>query len=83
MTPEYSKALDKANLASKVFRTYQLAYRAREIGDKEFLEAKAVHDAACAEYDAAYEKENGLPVAEIIEEIEINDQKEHQCNTKR
>ena len=56
MDNEYAAALTKANAASAEFRKAQLAYRSRQIGDKEFLAAKALHDAACKEFDAAFAK---------------------------
>jgi hypothetical protein len=47
-------AVDKADAAYHVFEPIRQAYRARKIGDAEFLAAKAIYDAANREYDAAY-----------------------------
>ena len=54
---EYTTAREAANRASQEFRRVTDAYRARKIGDAEFLKAKAEHDAAQREFDAAYAKE--------------------------
>lgn len=56
MDKEYKAALDKANAASAAFRQIQQAYRSRKIGDAEFLAGRAEYDAACKEFDAAFEK---------------------------
>ena len=58
LSVEYSLALVRANDASKTFRIAQEAYRSRKIGDAEFLAAKALHDAAQNEFDAAFAKES-------------------------
>ncbi|MFC1904659.1 hypothetical protein ACFLXT_02730 [Chloroflexota bacterium] len=50
----YEAALNKANKASRIFRVAQLAYRAGEIGDEEFLRAKTVHDKADREFGVAF-----------------------------
>lgn len=57
MSPEYKKALETVNEASRVFSRAQKAYRTREIGDEEFLAAKAIMAAAETAFDAAYAKE--------------------------
>jgi hypothetical protein len=57
MTKEYELALEASRKASREFAEAQTAYRARNIGDAEFLAAKAKHDAACKEFDAAYDAE--------------------------
>ena len=57
MTNEYKAALEKANKVSAEFRAAQIAYRARKIGDAEFLAAKAKYDASEKAFDAAYAKE--------------------------
>ena len=56
MTKTYEAALEKSREASRKFMAAQTAYRARQIGDKEFLAAKAEHDVACKEFDVAYAK---------------------------
>ena len=55
---EYLAALNKHNAAIRKFEQAKLAYRARQIGDDAFLAAKAIYDAATAEFDAAYAKES-------------------------
>lgn len=52
MTNEYQIALAKVTAASAKFRTIQLAYRTRQIGDVEFLEGKRIMVAADREFDA-------------------------------
>jgi hypothetical protein len=51
---EYIKALEVANVASAEFNKVQLAYRARTIGDTEFLAAKAIYNESVAVFDVAY-----------------------------
>ena len=50
---KYDAARVTAGEASKVFRIAQLAYRARTIGDTEFLAARAVFTKAMTDFDAA------------------------------
>ena len=50
----YENSIIKHNEAIKVFHTVRDAYRNRTVGDAEFLAARAVYDAATAEFDAAY-----------------------------
>lgn len=57
LSSEYIEALEASRIASRTFAAAQRAYRAREIGDAEFLAARALHDAALAAFDAAYDKE--------------------------
>lgn len=57
MSPEYKAALDKVTAVSAKFREVTAKYRAREIGDAEFLAAKAEMTAADAEFDRACEAE--------------------------
>ena len=57
-----SNFLETANAASKKFAIAQAAYRARTIGDAEFLAAKREHDAASKAFDAAY----SLAQSEVI-----------------
>ena len=54
---EYEKSMQVSNEAIKNFKTATLDYRARVIGDTEYLAAKNIYDAAMAEYDKAYAKE--------------------------
>lgn len=61
---EYQEVADRTSAASREFAEAQRRYRAREIGDDEFLAAKAKHDAAQREFDAAYEKEEARIQAE-------------------
>lgn len=56
-THDYGAALNKARRASARFQVAQSVYRARKIGDKEFLAEKALYDASTAEFDAAYAAE--------------------------
>jgi outer membrane protein TolC len=54
---DYEMALNKVREATAAFRLAQTAYRKREIGDIEFLEAKRIYDAAEREFDRAYDIE--------------------------
>jgi membrane-bound lytic murein transglycosylase B len=60
MTEEYRNALEDSREASKEFRVAQEQYRARTIGDAEFLAARAKYREAEALFDAAYAKEEAL-----------------------
>ena len=55
----YEAARIKCNEATREFFKSQVAYRARSIGDVEFLAAKALHNAAQAEFDDALLAELG------------------------
>ena len=55
---EYLKALDASRIASKKFSVVTAAYRARKIGDAEYLAARREHDAAMEAFDLAYAKES-------------------------
>jgi hypothetical protein len=57
MTKEYAKALEDHSAAFRKFDAVRADYRARKVGDDEFLAAKKEYDAATAAYDAAYAKE--------------------------
>lgn len=57
MSKEYAAALEAHDAAFHKFDAVRKAYRAREVGDAEFLAAKAEYDAATAIYDAAFAKE--------------------------
>lgn len=50
----YEDALQKANEATKVFRGVQKAYRARKIGDEEYLAARKIYEAAEKEFERSY-----------------------------
>ena len=52
--PAYEVALATVNAASRTFAEAQKKYRAREIGDGEFLAARAAYKAAEVEFDKAY-----------------------------
>lgn len=54
MSKNYENARIKVNAASAVFMAVQMKYRARTIGDDEFLAAKAVYNEAEKEFDAAF-----------------------------
>lgn len=57
MTKTYEAAIHKHNEAITAFRIVQLAYRARSIGDAEFIAGRKIYDAATTEFDAAFEAE--------------------------
>ena len=57
MSEEYKRAYEKSGKAIRKFHDVQKAYRAREIGDEEFLAARRAYDAAMVEYDIAYAEE--------------------------
>lgn len=76
---EYEKASKAASAASAKFREAQVAYRSKKIGDKEFLEAKRLHDTAQAEFDKAFAKEQarGDAIDTIKFEARIYEKAEH------
>lgn len=51
---EYDAVVSKTNLVSAEFRKAQEAYRARKIGDAEFLAARALFDAAEKAFDIVF-----------------------------
>lgn len=57
MTTTYQQALEKNTLAIRAFAAIQQDYRARKIGDAEFLAGRAEYDNAMAEYDEAFNLE--------------------------
>ena len=61
MTPATSQAYDGAvkthNEALRIFEKVTRKYRAMEIGDDEFLAAKAVMNTADSAFDVAFAKE--------------------------
>jgi hypothetical protein len=65
----YDAALDTFRAASAKFRAVTAAYRALEIGDDEFLAAKAVFNAALAASDEA----EAIYVANYVEEAEVEE----------
>lgn len=68
----YDSALDTFRAASATFRAVTAAYRALEIGDAEFLAAKAVFNAAIAASDEA----EAVYVANYVEEPEAEEAEE-------
>jgi len=71
MTNEYAIALADHNAASKVFTVAQNAYRARTIGDAEFVAARKAFDAATEIYDVAFAAEASIEEsAEAVEVVE-------------
>jgi len=57
----YEAAIAKHDRAIHAFHKVRDAYRARQIGDAEFLRARKAYDAATAEFDRAFAKEQGNP----------------------
>jgi hypothetical protein len=57
MTKTYEAALEASRKAAREFTAAQVAYRTRQIGDAEFLVAKAKYDESEKAFDAAYAKE--------------------------
>lgn len=53
---EYDAARETARAASKAFRLVTDDYRARRIGDDEYLTARAVHKQAMEAFDVAESK---------------------------
>ena len=54
----YAEALEAARIASKAYSEALRAYRALEIGDAQFLEAKAVYLQSEIAFDAAHAQED-------------------------
>jgi len=54
---EYAEALELSRNASNTYRAAAEAYRANEIGDAEYLEARAVFEKANAAFDLAFDAE--------------------------
>jgi site-specific DNA-cytosine methylase len=59
-SPAYEKALEESRQASRDFAEVQRAYRAKEIGDEEFIAGRKVYDAAMAKFDEAYANEQSV-----------------------
>ena len=57
MSPEYEAALEIVNAATREFHKVRDAYRSRKIGDREFLAARAIYNAAEKVFDEAFDKE--------------------------
>ena len=57
MTTEYAAAIAAHNAAFAKFDAVRTAYRARKVGDAEFLAAKKAYEVATKAYDAAFAKE--------------------------
>lgn len=63
---EYKDALKESREATADFKEIQQAYRAKEIGDREFLAGKKSYEVAMAKFDEAFEKEQeARPTGEI------------------
>lgn len=58
MSKEYEAALESAREASQRFARVQQDYRARRIGDEEYLAARADWDHSQVAFDAAFAKED-------------------------
>jgi hypothetical protein len=71
MTEAYEAALNRSRAAHAVFQRITADYRARKIGDAEYLAGRAAHDAARKLFDAAYEIAQNEP--EVTEEIAEED----------
>lgn len=59
-SPAYTAALEASRVASQAFGNAQRQYRAGEISDAQFLEARAANEAATAAFDEAFAKEEAL-----------------------
>jgi hypothetical protein len=57
MTKTYEAALEESRKAARKFMAVQADYRARKIGDAEYLAARAEYEASEKAFDAAYAKE--------------------------
>jgi hypothetical protein len=60
MSKEYAAALEAHNAAYAKFDAIRSEYRARKVGDAEFLAARAEYVAATAIYDEAFAAEASL-----------------------
>jgi len=58
MSTTYQAALEAANTATDTFHKARDAYRARTIGDTEYLSARAEHNKAKATFDIAFADES-------------------------
>ena len=57
MSPEYAAALAEHNAAQAAFHAVTKAYRALEIGDDEYLAARAEYGRATKKFDEAFDRE--------------------------
>ena len=57
MTKEYAAALAEHNAAQATFNAVTKAYRARQIGDDEYLAARAAYGRATKKFDEAFDRE--------------------------
>jgi hypothetical protein len=58
MTNEYAVARDAHTVAMRKFHKIRDAYRARAVGDSEFLAARSEYEAATKIFDEAFAKED-------------------------
>lgn len=56
-SPEYDKALTRHSAAQREYKGAVEQYRAKQIGDKEYLAARAKYNEATKQYDEAYSRE--------------------------
>lgn len=59
ISPEYAAAIAAHDAAQRKFDAVLQAYRARTVGDDEFLAARREYGAATAVFDVAFAKEAG------------------------
>lgn len=57
MNNTYEAAMEKSGAAIRAFKAVQEAYRARKIGDAEYLAGRKAYESAMAEYDIAFDTE--------------------------
>ena len=60
MTIQYAAALEAHNVAFRAFDAVRTAYRTRQVGDAEFLAARAEYESASKIYDLAFEAEAAM-----------------------
>ena len=60
MTTQYAAALEAHNVAFRAFDVVRTAYRNRQVGDAEFLAARAKYDLATKAYDVAFDAEAAM-----------------------
>ena len=58
-SPEYERASATARAESKIFGQAQADYRAKKIGDKEYMAARVRYDKSTKAFDQAFAKEAG------------------------
>ena len=69
MSPEYRAAIESARAASIKFSAAQHAYRARLIGDTEFLAARAEWLESDKAFDAAYAAEDAREASKYSDDF--------------